>query len=128
MRSHSWAFLFSLVQVQSCLLAQIIFERACSTTIPCQGYKVSVGCQGWACSDVFLLPHPGFSPACRTSDANLLLTLWLHLEPEERNVSLLLRSRLEELLSTSAGVEKLQLVSLFVEGGCFTFIYLFFLG
>ncbi|KAI1240420.1 hypothetical protein IHE44_0008842 [Lamprotornis superbus] len=51
----------------------------------------------------------------RTSDANLLLTFWLHLEPEERNVSLLLRSQLEELLGTSVGVEKLQLVSLFVE-------------
>ncbi|KAL9864169.1 uncharacterized protein GJ701_002017 isoform 2-T2 [Geothlypis trichas] len=51
----------------------------------------------------------------RTSDANLLLTFWLHLEPEERNVSLLLRSQLEELLGTSVGVEKLQLVSLFVQ-------------
>ncbi|XP_005042987.2 PREDICTED: uncharacterized protein LOC101806672 [Ficedula albicollis] len=51
----------------------------------------------------------------RTSDANLLLTFWLHLEPEERNVSLLLRSQLERLLGTSVGVEKLQLVSLFVE-------------
>ncbi|KAF2975005.1 hypothetical protein EK904_006933 [Melospiza melodia maxima] len=51
----------------------------------------------------------------RTSDANLLLTFWLHLEPEDRNVSLLLRSHLEELLGTSVGVEKLQLVSLFVE-------------
>nr|XP_030125246.3 uncharacterized protein LOC105759051 [Taeniopygia guttata] len=51
----------------------------------------------------------------RTRDANLLLTFWLHLEPEERNVSLLLRSQLEELLGSSVGVEKLQLVSLFVE-------------
>ncbi|XP_041892681.1 uncharacterized protein LOC121668724 [Corvus kubaryi] len=51
----------------------------------------------------------------RTSDANLLLTFWLHLEPEERNMSLLLRSHLEELLGTSVGMEKLQLVSLFVE-------------
>ncbi|XP_018776614.3 uncharacterized protein LOC103821345 isoform X2 [Serinus canaria] len=51
----------------------------------------------------------------RTKDANLLLTFWLHLEPEERNVSLLVRSQLEELLGTSVGVEKLQLVSLFVE-------------
>ncbi|XP_072713419.1 uncharacterized protein [Ciconia boyciana] len=51
----------------------------------------------------------------RTSDANLLFTFWLHLKPEERNVSLLLRSQLEELLGTSVGVEKLQLVSLFVE-------------
>ncbi|XP_059696935.1 uncharacterized protein LOC132324629 [Haemorhous mexicanus] len=51
----------------------------------------------------------------RTRDANLLLTFWLHLEPEERNTSLLLRSQLEELLGTSVGVEKLQLVSLFVE-------------
>ncbi|KAM6208075.1 uncharacterized protein WM294_002239 [Sarcoramphus papa] len=51
----------------------------------------------------------------RTSGANLLLTFWLHLKPEERNVSLLLRSQLEELLGTSGGVEKLQLVSLFVE-------------
>ncbi|XP_051639532.1 uncharacterized protein LOC127469382 [Manacus candei] len=50
-----------------------------------------------------------------TGDANLLLTFWLHLKPEERNVSLLLRSQLEELLGTSVGAEKLQLVSLFVE-------------
>ncbi|XP_026650732.2 uncharacterized protein LOC102065471 [Zonotrichia albicollis] len=53
--------------------------------------------------------------AKRTSDANLLLTFWLHLEPEDRNVSLLLRSHLEELLGTSVGMEKLQLVSLFIE-------------
>ncbi|XP_063247686.1 uncharacterized protein LOC134547534 [Prinia subflava] len=51
----------------------------------------------------------------RAGDANLLLTFWLHLEPEERNASLLLHSQLEELLGTSAGVEQLQLVSLFVE-------------
>ncbi|XP_068042546.1 uncharacterized protein [Anomalospiza imberbis] len=51
----------------------------------------------------------------RTRDTNLLLTFWLHLEPEERNVSLLLRSHLEELLGSSVGMEKLQLVSLFVE-------------
>ncbi|XP_054678488.1 uncharacterized protein LOC129205263 isoform X2 [Grus americana] len=51
----------------------------------------------------------------RMSSANLLLTFWLHLKPEERNVSLLLRSQLEELLGTSVGVEKLQLVSLLVE-------------
>ncbi|KAM6085814.1 uncharacterized protein LJ206_007359 [Theristicus caerulescens] len=51
----------------------------------------------------------------RTSGANLLLTFWLHLKPEERNVSLLLHSQLEELLGTSVGVEKLQLVSLLVE-------------
>ncbi|XP_064271860.1 uncharacterized protein LOC135297836 [Passer domesticus] len=51
----------------------------------------------------------------RTRDANLLLTFWLHLEPEERNVSLLLRSHLEEVLGTSVAVENLQLVSLFVE-------------
>ncbi|CAM9849191.1 unnamed protein product [Bubo scandiacus] len=51
----------------------------------------------------------------RTSHDNLLLTFWLHLKPEERNVSLLLRSQLRELLGTSVGVEKLQLVSLFVE-------------
>ncbi|XP_061845139.1 uncharacterized protein LOC133624800 isoform X3 [Colius striatus] len=51
----------------------------------------------------------------RTSDANLLLTFWLHLKPEERNVSLLLHSQLQELLGTSAGVEKLQLISLYVE-------------
>lgn len=57
------------------------------------------------------------------SSANLLLTFWLHLKPEERNVSLLLRSQLEELLGTSVGVEKLQLVSLLVEGGCFTFLW-----
>lgn len=60
------------------------------------------------------------------SDANLLLTFWLHLEPEERNVSLLLRSQLEDLLGTSVGMEKLQLVSLFVEGGCFTLFFFFF--
>ncbi|OWK53101.1 hypothetical protein RLOC_00005220 [Lonchura striata] len=51
----------------------------------------------------------------RTRDANLLLTFWLHLEPEERNVSLLLHNHLELLLGSSVGVEKLQLVSLFVE-------------
>ncbi|PKU31553.1 n-acetyllactosaminide beta- -n-acetylglucosaminyltransferase 2 isoform x2 [Limosa lapponica baueri] len=51
----------------------------------------------------------------RTRDASLLLTFWLHLKPEERNVSLLLHSQLEELLGTSVGVEKLQLVSLLVE-------------
>ncbi|TRZ19772.1 hypothetical protein HGM15179_007338, partial [Zosterops borbonicus] len=51
----------------------------------------------------------------RTSDANLLLTFWLHLEPEERNVSVLLHSQLKELLSPSVGVEQLQLVSLLVE-------------
>ncbi|KAJ7396028.1 hypothetical protein BTVI_149010 [Pitangus sulphuratus] len=50
-----------------------------------------------------------------TRDANLLLTFWLHLKPEERNVSLHLRSQLEELLGNSAGAEKLQLVSLFVQ-------------
>jgi len=33
-------------------------------------------------------------------------------------VSRLLHSQLEELLGTSVGVEKLQLVSLFLEGGC----------
>lgn len=37
-------------------------------------------------------------------------------------MSLLLRSQLEELVGASVGVEKLQLVSLFVEGGCFTFL------
>ncbi|XP_076191089.1 uncharacterized protein LOC143158694 isoform X2 [Aptenodytes patagonicus] len=51
----------------------------------------------------------------RMNDANLLLTFWLHLKPEERNVSLLLRSQLEGLLGTSVGVEKLQLISLFIE-------------
>ncbi|KAK2531822.1 hypothetical protein Q9233_005482 [Columba guinea] len=51
----------------------------------------------------------------RTSDANLLLTFWLHLKPEERNMSLLLHSQLEELLGTSVGMKKLQLVSLLVE-------------
>lgn len=73
--------------------------------------------------DAFLPPHPGLSPARRTHDANLLLTFWLHLKLEERNVSLLLRSQLEELLGTSVGVEKLQLVSLSVEGGCFAFFW-----
>ncbi|XP_071598534.1 uncharacterized protein [Heliangelus exortis] len=51
----------------------------------------------------------------RTSDANLLVTFWLHLKPEERNVSLLLHSQLKELLGSPIGVEKLQLVSLLVE-------------
>ncbi|XP_066033798.1 uncharacterized protein [Chamaea fasciata] len=51
----------------------------------------------------------------RTSDANLLLTFWLHLKPEDRNVSVLLHSQLEKLLGTSVGVEQLQLVSLLVE-------------
>ncbi|XP_074892887.1 uncharacterized protein LOC142034952 [Buteo buteo] len=51
----------------------------------------------------------------RMSGANLLLTFWLYLKPEERNVSLLLRSQLEELLGTSVGTEKLQLISLFVK-------------
>ncbi|XP_035177336.1 uncharacterized protein LOC118164142 [Oxyura jamaicensis] len=51
----------------------------------------------------------------RTSNASLLLTFWLHLKPQERNVSLLLHSQLEELLGASVGVEKLQLVSLLVE-------------
>lgn len=69
----------------------------------------------------FFPPYPRLSPARGTSDANLLLTFWLHLKPEERNVSLLLHSQLEELLGTSVGEEKLQLVSLSVEGGCFTF-------
>lgn len=83
-----------------------------------------MGFQSWAWGGgAFLPPHPGLSPARRTRDANLLLTFWLHLKPEERNVSLLLRSQLEELLGTSVGVEKLQLVSLFVEGGCFTFLW-----
>jgi len=52
------------------------------------------------------------------SNASLLLTFWLHLKPDERNMSLLLRSQLGELLSASVGAEKLQLVSLLVEGGC----------
>ncbi|XP_061212148.1 uncharacterized protein LOC133213728 isoform X2 [Neopsephotus bourkii] len=51
----------------------------------------------------------------RMSNANLLLTFWLHLKPEERNMSLLLHSQLEDLLGSSAGAEKLHLVSLFVE-------------
>nr|XP_013051676.2 uncharacterized protein LOC106045621 isoform X2 [Anser cygnoides] len=51
----------------------------------------------------------------RTTNASLLLTFWLHLKPQERNVSLLLHSQLEELLGASVGVEKLQLVSLLVE-------------
>ncbi|XP_061317387.1 uncharacterized protein LOC133273220 isoform X1 [Pezoporus flaviventris] len=51
----------------------------------------------------------------RTSDANLLLTFWLHLKPEDRNMSLLLHSQLEDLLGSSAGAENLHLVSLFVE-------------
>ncbi|XP_021248412.1 uncharacterized protein LOC110396860 [Numida meleagris] len=51
----------------------------------------------------------------RTSNASLLLTFWLHLKPEERNMSLLLRSQLGELLSASVGAGKLQLVSLLVE-------------
>lgn len=38
-------------------------------------------------------------------------------------MSLLLRSQLEDLLGTSVGMEKLQLVSLFVEGGCFTLFF-----
>lgn len=37
-------------------------------------------------------------------------------------MSLLLHSQLEELLGTSVGMKKLQLVSLLVEGGCFTFL------
>ncbi|XP_072189903.1 uncharacterized protein [Excalfactoria chinensis] len=53
--------------------------------------------------------------AKRTSNASLLLTFWLHLKPEERNMSLLLRSQLGELLSASVGAGKLQLVSLLVE-------------
>lgn len=40
-------------------------------------------------------------------------------------MSLLLRSQLEDLLGTSVGMEKLQLVSLFVEGGCFTLFFFF---
>lgn len=52
------------------------------------------------------------------SNASLLLTFWLHLKPDDRNMSLLLRSQLGELLSASVGAEKLQLVSLLVEGGC----------
>ncbi|XP_069706204.1 uncharacterized protein [Phaenicophaeus curvirostris] len=51
----------------------------------------------------------------RTSNANILLTFWLHLRPEERNMSLLLHSQLEDLLGTSVGVKKPQLVSLFIE-------------
>lgn len=84
-----------------------------------------MGSQSRACSDVLLLPHPGLSPAHRRSDANLLLTFWLHLEPQERNVSLLLHSQLQELLGTSVGVEQLQLVSLLVEGGCLIFFFFF---
>lgn len=38
-------------------------------------------------------------------------------------MSLLLHSQLEELLGSSAGAEKLHLVSLFVEGGCFTSLW-----
>ncbi|XP_037248485.1 uncharacterized protein LOC119150236 isoform X2 [Falco rusticolus] len=56
-----------------------------------------------------------FKEIKRTSEANLLLTFWLHLKPEERNMSLLLHSQLEEMLGTLVGAEKLQLVSLFVE-------------
>ncbi|XP_040454882.1 uncharacterized protein LOC121090418 isoform X1 [Falco naumanni] len=64
-----------------------------------------------------------FKEIKRTSEANLLLTFWLHLKPEERNMSLLLHSQLEEMLGTLVGAEKLQLVSLFVEGGNFTFLW-----
>ncbi|XP_042684153.1 uncharacterized protein LOC122165340 [Centrocercus urophasianus] len=53
--------------------------------------------------------------AKRTSNGSLLLTFWLHLKPEERNMSLLLHSQLGELLSASVGAGKLQLISLLVE-------------
>ncbi|XP_019372158.1 PREDICTED: uncharacterized protein LOC109296956 [Gavialis gangeticus] len=51
----------------------------------------------------------------RTNDQNLRLTFWLHLKPEERNISLLLHSQLKELIGRSVGEEKLQLTSLSVE-------------
>ncbi|XP_062429461.1 uncharacterized protein LOC134139102 [Rhea pennata] len=51
----------------------------------------------------------------RVGRDNLLLTFWLHLRPEERNLSLVLQSQLQELLSPSAEEERPWLVSLFVE-------------
>ncbi|XP_068796643.1 uncharacterized protein [Struthio camelus] len=51
----------------------------------------------------------------RVGRDNLLLTFWLHLKPEERNLSLALQSQLQELLGTSVGAERPRLVSLFVE-------------
>ncbi|XP_019404749.1 PREDICTED: uncharacterized protein LOC109319559 [Crocodylus porosus] len=51
----------------------------------------------------------------RTNDQNLRLTFWLHLKPEERNISLLLHSQLKELIGRSVGEKKLQLTSLSVE-------------
>ncbi|XP_054033175.1 uncharacterized protein LOC128899065 [Dryobates pubescens] len=51
----------------------------------------------------------------RTSGANLLLRLWLQLKPEDRNLSALLHSQLQQLPGARAGPEEPQLVSLLVE-------------
>nr|XP_025035967.1 uncharacterized protein LOC102460964 isoform X1 [Pelodiscus sinensis] len=45
----------------------------------------------------------------RTNDLKPTLTFWLHLKPEERNMSVLLHSQLNDLIGKSVGAEKLQL-------------------
>ncbi|XP_074845484.1 uncharacterized protein LOC142010858 [Carettochelys insculpta] len=48
----------------------------------------------------------------RTNDLKPTFTFWIHLKPEERNLSVLLQSRLNDLIGKSTGAENLQLALL----------------
>nr|XP_032619182.1 uncharacterized protein LOC116815173 [Chelonoidis abingdonii] len=50
----------------------------------------------------------------RTNDLKPTFTFWLHLKPEERNLSVLLHSQLNDLIGKSMGAEKLQMALLSV--------------
>ncbi|XP_030413804.1 uncharacterized protein LOC115649210 [Gopherus evgoodei] len=50
----------------------------------------------------------------RTNDLKPTFTFWLHLKPEERNLSVLLHSQLNDLIGKSVGAEKLQMALLSV--------------
>ncbi|KAG6936591.1 hypothetical protein G0U57_011974 [Chelydra serpentina] len=50
----------------------------------------------------------------RTNDLKPTFTFWLHLKPEERNMSVLLHSQLNDLIGKSVGAEKLQMALLSV--------------
>ncbi|XP_053140292.1 uncharacterized protein LOC128339842 isoform X2 [Hemicordylus capensis] len=47
----------------------------------------------------------------RKNGPNLLFTFWLHLKPEEKNISHVIHSQLKDLRGTSVGVGELRLVS-----------------
>ncbi|XP_044867466.1 uncharacterized protein LOC123367352 [Mauremys mutica] len=50
----------------------------------------------------------------RTNDLKPTFIFWLHLKPEERNLSVLLHSQLNDLIGKSMGAEKLQMALLSV--------------